>query len=153
MTKRNAIISAQVGAAKSTEKQRLETEAMQWCQVIADQGFWHGLETVIGDLEPICFGTNINQKDSTRPDQVLLPLAGLYLHFLDHPEHEVAEHMVKRLEKHWKDCNQQVFLLALILNPFEGLSRFGPDANLNHFKCNSILLSACIHFYAAMLLT
>ena len=141
ITKRNAIISAQVGASKSTEKQRLEAEANQWCHVIADRGFWHGLETVIGDLEPICYGTNINQTDSTRPDQVLLTLAGLYLHFVDHPEPEVSQHMVKRLEKRWKDCEQPVFLLALILNPFEGLSCFGPDANLNHFKCNSILVS------------
>ena len=86
ITKRNTIISAQVGVAKSTEKQRLEAEANQWCQVIADQRFWHGLETVIGDLEPICYGTNINQTDSTGPDQVLLMLAGLYLHFVDHPE-------------------------------------------------------------------
>lgn len=36
VTKCNAIITAQVGAAKSTEKLRLEADATQWCDVIAD---------------------------------------------------------------------------------------------------------------------
>ncbi|KAF5343191.1 hypothetical protein D9758_016921 [Tetrapyrgos nigripes] len=82
MQSRNAILTAQVGAAKSTEKDRLEAEANRACDLIADgrnrlYSFWAGLETVIGDIEPICYGTNINQKDSTRPDQVLLTIAGL----------------------------------------------------------------------------
>jgi hypothetical protein len=89
---------------------------------------------VIGDIEPICFGTNINQKDSTRPDQVLLTLTGLYLHFHAHPEPDVAREMTKRLEKRWKDSDQPLFLLALILNPFEMLSCFGPKADLLPFS-------------------
>jgi hypothetical protein len=63
-------VTAQVGAAKYTEKSRLETEANSACDLILDSGFWHGLETVIGDLEPIAYGTNINQRDSTCADQV-----------------------------------------------------------------------------------
>ncbi|KAJ6560920.1 hypothetical protein B0H10DRAFT_2240287 [Mycena sp. CBHHK59/15] len=69
-----AIVTAQVGAAKSTEKIRLEEEARSMITWIVDREnrFWPGVETVIGDLEPICFGTNINQQDNVRPDQVLL---------------------------------------------------------------------------------
>ena len=141
MRNRNAIISAQVGAAKSTEKLRLQVDAKTWCTVISDAHFWLGLKTVIGDIEPICYGTNINQTDSTCADHVLLTLAGLFLHFSAHPEPDISHEMVKRLEKHWKDCDQELFLLALILNPYEQLSCFGPQANLNHFKCNNILLS------------
>ncbi|KAJ6621947.1 hypothetical protein B0H10DRAFT_1944981 [Mycena sp. CBHHK59/15] len=36
-------------------------------------------------------GTNINQKDSTRLDQVLLTIAGIFLRFDDHPEPEVKK--------------------------------------------------------------
>ena len=86
---------------------------MEMCDLIEDLTFWHGLETVIGDIEPICYGTNINQKDSTCADQVLLTLAGIYLQFADHPEEDVKLDMVKRLEKQWKDCDQALFLLAL----------------------------------------
>ncbi|KAJ6629071.1 ribonuclease H-like domain-containing protein [Mycena sp. CBHHK59/15] len=137
---RPAIIAAQVGAAMSTEAARLKEDAERFCALIRDQAFWEGLETVLGDLEPICLGTNINQKDSTRLDQVLLTIAGIYLRFAEHPEEEVRVSMLKRLEKRWKDCDQSVFLLALILNPFEKLSCFGPNANLNQIKCRNMLL-------------
>ncbi|KAJ7880698.1 hypothetical protein B0H13DRAFT_2345496 [Mycena leptocephala] len=66
---RPAIIAAQVGAATSTEAAHLKEDAERFCALIRDQAFWEGLETVLGDLEPICLGTNINQKDSTRLDQ------------------------------------------------------------------------------------
>ncbi|KAJ7667281.1 hypothetical protein B0H17DRAFT_1210361 [Mycena rosella] len=79
------------------------------------------------DLEPICLGTNINHKDSTRLDQVLLTIAGI-LRFADHPEPEVKKAMLVRLEKRWNDCDQPAFLAALILNPFEKLSCFGLNA-------------------------
>ncbi|KAJ3734617.1 ribonuclease H-like domain-containing protein [Lentinula guzmanii] len=141
---RGTILNAQVGAAKYSEKIRLEAEANRACDLIADQdrsySFWSGLESVVGDIEPICYGTNINQKDSTRADQVLLSIAGIYLHFADHPERELSSNMVKRIEKRWKDCDQPLFITALILNPFEGLSAFGPRADLNGFKISNLIV-------------
>jgi hypothetical protein len=98
------------------------------------------LETVLEDIEPITFGTNINQKDSTRPDQVLLTIAGIYIHFSAHPEEAVKKHMCARLEKRWKDCDQSLFILALILNPYEGLSAFGENAGLNAFNLHEMLI-------------
>jgi hypothetical protein len=142
MKHREAIIKAQVGAAQSTEKKRLELEANEFCDIVEDElHFWNGLKQVVGDLEPICYGTNLNQKDSTRPDQVLLTLIGIYCHFKDHPESEVCEEMMRCVEKRWKDCDQPVFLLALILNPFEVLSCFGPKANFNQFKCLDLVIT------------
>ncbi|KAJ6616617.1 ribonuclease H-like domain-containing protein [Mycena sp. CBHHK59/15] len=138
---RSAIIAAEVGTATSTEGVRLREDAERFCTLIEDSSFWSGLETVLGDLEPICLGTNINRKDSTRLDQVLLTIAGIFLRFDDHPEPEVKTAMLIRLEKRWADCDQPVFLAALILNPFEKLSCFGPNANLNQFKCLSLLIS------------
>lgn len=140
---RTAIIEAEVGAATSAERERLREDAERMCARIEDTAFWHGLETVLGDLEPICLGTNINQKDSTRLDQVLLTIAGIFLRFADHPEDEVRTAMLVRLEKRWKDCDQSVFLIALILNPFEKLSCFGPNANLNQLKCRNLLILVC----------
>ncbi|KAH8800134.1 ribonuclease H-like domain-containing protein, partial [Flagelloscypha sp. PMI_526] len=142
LTKRNAIIAAQVGAAKSTEKQRLQDEATEMCNRIDDCNgrFWNGLATVVGDLEPICLATNINQQDNIRPDQVLLTFIGMFLHFAQHPEKEVRDGMTRRLEKRWKDADQPMFLLTLVLNPFEGLSVFGPDSGINRFKLLDLVL-------------
>jgi len=84
---------------------------------------------------------SLNQKDSTRSDQVLLTLVGMFLHCNAHPEPKVVKGMMKRLEQHWKDCDQPIFLLALILNTFKGLTCFGEQAGLNHFKCLSMLLA------------
>ncbi|KAL1738592.1 hypothetical protein HDZ31DRAFT_5903, partial [Schizophyllum fasciatum] len=137
---RAKIIDAQVGAAKSTEKDRLEAEAGRMCDLITDAMFWNRLELVVGDLEAICYGININQKDSARADQVLLMIAGIYLQFEAHPEPEVRVKMLERLEKRWNNADQPLFLLALILNPFEGLSRFGPHAGLDHLTCHSIFV-------------
>ena len=138
---RGEIIKAQVGAAKGAEAVEFQQISGAHCDRLSDPHFWTALETVVGDIEPITYGTNINQADSTRADQVLLTLAGIYLWFSDHPEPEVAAGMTADIEKHWKDSDQPLFLLALILNPFEGLLAFGPRADLSHFKCNGLLMS------------
>ncbi|KAF8226396.1 hypothetical protein L208DRAFT_1425078 [Tricholoma matsutake] len=37
--------------------------------------------------------------------------------------------MTKRIEKRWKALDQPMFILALVLNPFKGISCFGDKAN------------------------
>ncbi|KAJ6604892.1 hypothetical protein B0H10DRAFT_1957451 [Mycena sp. CBHHK59/15] len=83
---RTAIIAAEVSAAESTEAKWLRDNAKRMCELIKDVTFWSGLETLLGDLKPICLGTNINQKDSTHVDQVVLTITGIFLHFADHLE-------------------------------------------------------------------
>ena len=143
MQSRGAIVDAQVGAAKRADKIAFTEEANHFCDLslIMDARFWLQLESLIEDIEPICYGTNINQKDSTRADQVLLSLVGMFLRMFDHPEPDVAAGMTARLEKRWADCDQPLFLLALILNPFEQLSCFGPNAGINHFNGLELLVS------------
>jgi hypothetical protein len=143
MQNRAAIVAAQVCAATGAKARELTADAEYWCDVVDDSMFWESLEHVVGDLEPICFATNINQKDSTRPDTVLLSLTGIFLHFREHPIKDVATAMSKRTEKRWKDCDQPLFLLSLVLNPFEMLSRFGEKAGLNRFKWKEMLLEVC----------
>jgi hypothetical protein len=140
MQSRASIIAAEVGAATGAKERELAADAEYWCEVIDDSMFWEGLEHVVGDLEPICYATNIGQRDSTRADAMLLSLVGIFLHFSEHPIKAVATAMSKRIEKRWKDCDQPLFLLCLVLNPFEILSRFGEKAGLNRFKWKDMLL-------------
>lgn len=134
------MIKAQVGVAVDANKERLTKDAEAHCDLISDPQFWNGLEHVVSDIEPICFATNIDQKDSTRADQVILSLVGMYLHFCEHPIDHVRLGMMKCIGKWWKDCDQPFYLITLILNPFEGLSAFGDKAAMDHFKCNNVLM-------------
>ena len=56
-------------------------------------------------------------------NSVLRTLVGIYLHFKDHPEPEVATKMTVHVEKWWKGAYQPLFLLCQILNPFESFSQ------------------------------
>jgi hypothetical protein len=147
MESRGAIVAAQVGSATSTLGNELAEEANHYCDLILNASFWSGLTSVVEDIEPICYSTNINQKDCARADQVLLTLVGLFLRYVDHPEAEISSGLVKRLEKRWNDCDQPLFLVALILNPFEGLSCFGPRAKMDHFKATGLVVQVSVRLF------
>lgn len=141
ISRREEIISAQVGAEKNRQKkQKLEDDAVAHCDLIDDGAFWRRLKAVVDDLEPICLGINMNQTDALRPDQTLLTFAGIFLYFQKHSKPLVAEGMMKRLEKRWKALDQPMFVLALVLNPFEGISQFGEKATISPFTLNTVLL-------------
>ncbi|KAJ7774329.1 hypothetical protein DFH07DRAFT_767496 [Mycena maculata] len=139
--KRDEIIAAQVGAEKNKKKaKKLTDEATKFCDLLDDGTFWRDLQTVAEDIEPICFITNINQGEKTRADQVLLGFAGVYLHFKRHPDARVAAGMTKRLEKRWAALDQDFFILCLVLNPYERVSRFGDQAKISVFTLSSVLM-------------
>ncbi|KAF8883353.1 hypothetical protein CPB84DRAFT_1850995 [Gymnopilus junonius] len=141
ISRRDDIISAQVGAEKNHQKkQKLEDEAMNQCDLIDDGGFWRHLKAVVDDLEPICLGINLNQMDALHPDQALLTFAGIFLYFQKHSNPSIAAGMTKRVEKCWKALDQPMFILALVLNPFEGVSHFGNKAAVSPFTLNTVLL-------------
>ena len=139
------IISAQVGAEKNRRKrQKLEDDAVAHIDLIDDGGFWRRLQSVVDDLEPICLGLNMNQTDAMRPDQAVLTFAGIFLYFQKHSKRAVADGMMKRIEKRWKALDQSMFILALVLNPFEGISHFGDKAAINPFTLNTVLLEVSL---------
>ncbi|KAJ6573792.1 ribonuclease H-like domain-containing protein [Mycena vulgaris] len=134
LNNRQDIIKAQVGAETRTrQKAALRRDAIEHCESVELPSWWDRLESVVVDMEHICYLTNIAQSDHVRPDQFLLAFAGLYRHFLGHENASLGKHMCKRLEKRWKEMDQAVFILALVLNPFEMLSRFGNKANIDIF--------------------
>lgn len=117
---------------------QLEDDANLHCDIINDSTFWSGLEQVLGDIEVICYATNLAQQGSTRADQALLSLVGVYLRFSEHPEGAVKAEMLKRLEKRWLSYDQPFYLLSLVLNPREELSCFSDDANLDYFTLKDL---------------
>jgi len=145
ISRKHDIISAQVGAEKNRlKRQKLEDDALAHIDLIDDGGFWRRLQSVVDDLEPICLGLNMNQTDAMRPNQALLTFAGIFIHFQKHSKRNVAAGMMKRIEKRWKALDQPMFVLALVLNPFEGISRFGDKAAISPFTLNTILLEVIL---------
>lgn len=119
---RSEIIDAQVGAEKNAKaKAKMIATANKQCDLIENNDFWTGLQTVVDDIEPICYATNINQADRTRADQVLLCFTGLYHHFLGHSMRRVSQDMCAHIEKHWAALDQPLFVFCLVLNPYEVL--------------------------------
>ncbi|KAJ6579756.1 hypothetical protein B0H10DRAFT_2235655 [Mycena sp. CBHHK59/15] len=139
--RRNDIIAAQVGAEKNKKKRKkMEDEAKKYCDLFDNPSFWKDLQTVADDIEPICYITNINQGEKTRADQVLLGFAGVYLHFKKHTDRAVATGMIKRIEKRWAAMDQGFFIMAMVLNPYERISRFGDQAGVSVFTLRTILI-------------
>lgn len=48
--------------------------------------------------------------------------------------------MKKQIEKRWKALDQVLFIFALILNPYEGVTQFGDKANINPWVLNTELV-------------
>ncbi|TFK58634.1 hypothetical protein BDN72DRAFT_781827 [Pluteus cervinus] len=139
LLRKDEIISAQVGAEKNRQKrEKLQQDAETHCDLIDDRGFWDRLTLIVDDLEPICFGLNMNQTDAMRPDQALLTFVGIFLYFQKHVNPVVAAGMTKRIEKRWKALDQPMFVLALVLNPYQGVSRFGNRADISPFTLSTI---------------
>ncbi|KZV96600.1 hypothetical protein EXIGLDRAFT_765262 [Exidia glandulosa HHB12029] len=139
IAQRAAIVDAQVGAAKGKKKRELASAAEEMCDVLDDPKWWKTLRTAADDFEPICLGVNINQSDTVRLDQVLLSLAGMYLHFKAHANPSIRKGMMRRIEARWKAAgnDQALFLIATVLNPYEKLAPFGAKAGLNAFTLNT----------------
>ncbi|KAJ7437344.1 ribonuclease H-like domain-containing protein, partial [Mycena latifolia] len=149
--RRDDIISAQLGAEKNKKAiEKITATATMQCNLIESHSFWTSLQSLVDDIEPICYATNINQADRTRPDQVLLTFAGLFRHFSNHPDRSVSKKMLARIEKRWAALDQPLFILCLILNPYEGLERFGDKAGINVFVLNTELVAVSILFHCAV---
>ncbi|KAJ7899690.1 hypothetical protein B0H13DRAFT_2336946 [Mycena leptocephala] len=110
------------------------------CDLLDNPTFWKDLQTVADDIEPICYITNINQGDKTRADQVLLGFAGFFLHFKRHADPAIASGMTKWIEKRWAAMDQPFFIMALVLNPYERVSRFGDEAGVSVFTLRAVLM-------------
>ena len=120
---------------------------------IQDPAFWAGVEAVVGHLTPVkVAGTvcvwlplksvvvtgneqrrvlqvaiRILEADSATLDQVLVVFGHLTKHFQHLPDGCVGHLMLTALEKRWAACDQEVCVLACLLNPARRLRLFSPS--------------------------
>ncbi|PBK86361.1 hypothetical protein ARMGADRAFT_1047859 [Armillaria gallica] len=85
---------------------------------INDPLFWHSLARIKVHLEPLAIATNIMQSAFCCLNQVLLTFGLLYMHYTK--ELSATDSVEKLVQK----SDQEVFIAAIVLNPFMKLKPF-----------------------------
>ncbi|KAJ3979012.1 hypothetical protein F5890DRAFT_1645677 [Lentinula detonsa] len=146
--KRTQLIAAQVGAATGRAAAELREAAEHQLDTVEPNSWWQKLDRMLDDTRHICYTINISQSDTVRLDQFLLAFAGMYRHFASHSKPNVRTGMKKWLEKHWRDMDQTPFVVCLILNPFEGVERFGDKAEITNLGLNTLVRNLYIRIHS-----
>lgn len=77
-------------------------------------------------LEPLAKAANATQSDCARLDVVLVTLANLFHYFSSAQglDATAAAAVLESLERRWANVDQDVFILAVVFNPYIRLSCF-----------------------------
>lgn len=72
-------------------------------------------------LEPLAVAANITQASFCRLDQVLMTFGYLvmqYINMTDAKDQKGRDAILQSIEAHWARADQEIFIAAVILNPF-----------------------------------
>ncbi|EPQ50345.1 hypothetical protein GLOTRDRAFT_50634 [Gloeophyllum trabeum ATCC 11539] len=103
------------GDAKSHAKTR------EMLPILRDSMFWHYLARIKFHIQPFAIAANVTQSAHCRLDEVLLTFAFLLKQFLelaDPDDQLIKEAVITSLETRWAKADQDVFVAAVVLNPF-----------------------------------
>ncbi|KAG2360241.1 ribonuclease H-like domain-containing protein, partial [Suillus spraguei] len=101
-------------------------------------------------LEPISLMTNVHQAAQARPENVAISFGFLHFHYskIDN-DTDLAAHtaVLASIKRCWEQCNLEVFIAAIIMNPFYKVSPF-QNVPLTT-RAGLATLFACLwhHFY------
>ena len=116
--------------AVSSSRKRNKSGVKETLLIIDDDSFWAHLHVMQRMLEPLAVAALTLQADTTRLDTVLLTLGKLYTEYQQiYKDSELEFERVSclailgSLEKRWKPADQDLFVAAVILNPFIGQQR------------------------------
>ncbi|KAF7794103.1 hypothetical protein EIP86_005233, partial [Pleurotus ostreatoroseus] len=97
--------------------------------VISNSQFWDAVIRMKRHLRPLALAANMSQAVHIRPDQILLIFVMLYIRFgefRDQDEASMRIAMLAAIEARWEKVDQDVFIGAVILNPFHRTRPFKP---------------------------
>jgi hypothetical protein len=106
-------------------------------------------------LEPLATAANITQALFCCLDQVLLTFGFLVMQYTAMTWSDLAEDhtgcdaIIKSIELWWAKADQEVFIAAVILNPFFQTTPFNPLPFLNNAGIHALLHRLWICFYEA----
>ncbi|CAB4419113.1 unnamed protein product [Rhizophagus irregularis] len=107
--------------------------------IINDNDFWLTLVELQNLLYPLCGFLNKLQKDTASLYEVIHCFAYVTKIFNEHTDSNFSEKMVERMEKRWKQWEQPLLILSMVLHPSYKVSRFRtstPNLSMVHLgKC------------------
>ncbi|EJF56157.1 hypothetical protein DICSQDRAFT_72102, partial [Dichomitus squalens LYAD-421 SS1] len=108
---------------------------------------WHHLSRQVivkRHLEPLAIAANITQANDCRLDQVLLTFGFVYNFFTlltDLEDHPFRIAVCQSLERRWAKADQDVFIAAVVLNPWLKMRPFQPNMQLFTEAAFHVILS------------
>ncbi|KAF8960763.1 ribonuclease H-like domain-containing protein, partial [Flammula alnicola] len=101
-------------------KEELQEKAREIHATVKDEAFWYRIDRIQKILEPLAIAANVSQASHTRLDHVLLTLGNLVRIYSENTEfdEDMRTGIIKSLEKRWKKADQDIFIVAVFLNPF-----------------------------------
>ena len=116
--------------ATVTKEKEKGNSANSILKVIEDEAFWARLHLMHRVLEPLAVAALVLQADGTRLDHVLLSLGKLYTGYRSIHDDSANEEerycctlLMTSLESRWEAADQDLYVTAVILNPFVGQQR------------------------------
>lgn len=101
-------------------------------------------------LEPLAIATNITQASFCRLDQVLMTFGHLIMQYQSMTDQEDAEGcmaIIESIEARWATADQEIFIAAVVLNPFYQSTPFAPLQFLTNAGIHSMLERLWRRFY------
>ena len=87
------------------------------CQIIMDELFWSNISQLSILIQPYCGALDKLQADEARLFDFVLSF-GYFIKFWEqNSSRPFAESLISRLKKLWKDWEQPLLLLSLVLHP------------------------------------
>lgn len=90
---------------------------------------------MVSHLEPLAVAVNVCQGANTRPDHIILTFGKLFIHYglllnADHQANAPVLAILKSLSKRWKTVDHEIYILALVLNPYIKASLFNSSLTI-----------------------
>lgn len=124
----------------------VQSTALKILGILRNPGYWRNLEVFTRLIEPLAVTALTLQADSTRLDHVLLSFGRLFTQYrswatdasLESAEYEATTAVLRSLEKRWKESDQDIFICAVILNPFIGRTRLCFNSSILSWQRNGL---------------
>jgi hypothetical protein len=101
-------------------------------------------------LEPLAIAANVTQASFCRLDQVLLTFGFLVMQYRSMTDHEDVAGcsvIIASIEKRWEKTDQEIFIAAVLLNPFYRSAPFATLPFLNNAGIHALLDRLWTRFY------
>lgn len=102
-------------------------------------------------LEPLAIAANITQASFCRLDEVLLTFGYLVMQYqkmqTDADDAAACASIIASIEKRWAVSDQEIFVAAVLLNPFYRNTPFAPLSFLNNAGIRSLFVALWKRFY------